>query len=256
MRTGLTITRDSVSSMNLTVELDREMLGVVVDESPANLSRGGFAAWSARCRNRSGIVGFYPSKEEAAEAIADLFAEAGPGGSKAPQSAEQRAVFLALPTDRRNDVARAAARLYDGTSTVAACWTAVLADDGADHPGPDPETGEQVYVRTHSATTRHLPNLARPGRRTLCGQEWVLPSWYQHNGEIRRLAGWMLRDLPDCGGCIRSNAAQKARRRQAATLPGRRTCTATTDFVSIPIPARLPESGERGRPAPDLASSD
>ncbi|MFF8789151.1 hypothetical protein [Streptomyces sp. NPDC015125] len=213
MRAGLTVTPDSPrpGEMKLNVELDGEMIGVVFDESPAKLARGGFAAWSSKCRNRGGIVGFYPSKEEAAEAIADLYAEDGPAGAKAPEDAEERAVFLALPTDRRNATAREAADVHHGTRTVAECWTEALAWDEGEHPGADPETGEPVYVRTHSATTRHLPNPDRRGRRTLCGQAWQLASWYRHNGKIQRPDGWMIRELPDCGGCGKSHAARQAR---------------------------------------------
>ncbi|GBQ04360.1 hypothetical protein SSP531S_58540 [Streptomyces spongiicola] len=213
MRTGLTTAQDSPSPMNHTVKLDRQMIGVIIDESRANLPRGAFAAWSSKCRNRGGIVGFYHSKEEAAEAIADLYAVAGPGGSKAPGFTKRRARFLALPTVRRDAVARKAAHLYDGTRTITACWTAALEWDKGEHPGADPETGEPVYVRTHSATARHLPNPDKVGRRTLCGHEWQLASWYRHQGtgQIQRPEHWMIRDLPDCGGCTRSNAARQAR---------------------------------------------
>ncbi|MEU0427465.1 hypothetical protein ABZ235_28365 [Streptomyces canus] len=213
MRAGLTVTPDSPrpGEMKLNVELDGDMIGVVFDESPAKLARGGFAAWSSKCRNRDGIVGFYPTKEDAAEAIADLYAADGPGGSKAPAFTKRRAHFFALPTVRRNSVAVWAAILYDGTRTATACWTAALERDESEHPGPDPETGEPVYVRTHSARTRHLPNPDKSGRRTLCGQEWQLASWYRHQGEIRRPADWMIRGLPDCGGCGTSHAARQAR---------------------------------------------
>ncbi|MFI7301332.1 hypothetical protein ACWCY6_17885 [Streptomyces sp. 900105755] len=213
MRAGLTTVQDSPSPMNHTVKLDGQMIGVIIDESAAKLSRGAFAAWSSKCPNRGGIVGFYPTKEDAAEAIADLYAEVGPGGSKAPGFAKRRARFLALPTVRRDAVARRAARLYDGTRTVTACWTAALEWDEGEHPGADPETGEPVYVRTHSATSRHLPNPDKVGRRTLCGQEWQLASWYRHpgTGQIQRPENWMIRDLPDCGGCDRSHAARQAR---------------------------------------------
>ncbi|MFG2512618.1 hypothetical protein [Streptomyces sp. NPDC048584] len=213
MRAGLTVTPDSPrrGEMKLNVKLDGEMIGVVFDESPAKLARGGFAAWSSKCRNRGGIVGFYPSKEEAAEAIADLYAADGPGGSKAPGFTKRRAKFFALPTVRRDSVARRAAYLYDGTRTVTACWAAALEWDEGEHPGPDPETGEPVYVRTHSARTRHLPNPNKLGRRTLCGQEWQLASWYRHNGEIRHPDSWMILGLPECGGCAESHAARQAR---------------------------------------------
>ncbi|MCD9903199.1 hypothetical protein LUR56_31100 [Streptomyces sp. MT29] len=214
MRAGLTVTPDSprAGGMTLNVKLDRTMIGVVFDESPAKLKRGAFAAWSERCPNRGGIVGFYPTKEEAAEAIADLYAEAGPLGSKAPAFTKRRARFLALPTARRNAIARKAAYLHDGTRTMTACWAAALEWDEGEHPGPDPETGEPVFVRTHSATSRHRPNPDKAGRITLCGHAWQLASWYRHQGtgQIQRLEGWMLLDLPDCGGCSRSHAARTA----------------------------------------------
>ncbi|MFG2408703.1 hypothetical protein ACGFR8_31050 [Streptomyces brevispora] len=220
MRTGLTITPDSPRSneMKLIVKLDKSMVGVIFDESLAQLSRGAFAAWSSKCSNRGGVVGFYPTQEEAAEAIADLYAAAGPGGGKTPPSTKRQARFFALPTVRRDAVAHKAAYLYDGTRTVAACWTVALEWDEGEHPGPDPETGEPVYVRTHSATTRHLPNPDKTGRHTLCGQAWQIASWYRHPNtrQIHRPEGWMILDLPDCGGCGRSHAARLARAARTA----------------------------------------
>ncbi|WP_411147450.1 hypothetical protein [Streptomyces sp. A30] len=212
MRAGLTTIQDSPSPMNHTVKLDVQMIGVIIDGSAAKLSRGAFAAWSGKCTNRGGIVGFYRTKEDAAEAIADLYAETGPEHSKTPENAKQRAAFLALPTVRRDAIAREAADLFYATRTTAAeCWTDAMAWDEEEHPGPDPETGEPVYVRTHSAKTRHLPNPDKRGRYTLCGQEWRLASWYRRQGEIQRPDGWMIRDLPDCGGCGKSHAARQAR---------------------------------------------
>lgn len=57
------------------VWVDGEMIGTVFDESAAKLERGAFAAWSPKCRNKGGIVGFYGSLEDAADAIAGKAAE-------------------------------------------------------------------------------------------------------------------------------------------------------------------------------------
>ena len=45
---------------------DREGIGALIDETPAGLARGGWAAWSPKYTNRGGIVGSYATKEEAA----------------------------------------------------------------------------------------------------------------------------------------------------------------------------------------------
>ncbi|WP_411140273.1 hypothetical protein [Streptomyces sp. x-80] len=49
---------------------DREGIGVVFDETPAGLARGGWAAWSPTCENKGGIIGWYATKGEAADAVA------------------------------------------------------------------------------------------------------------------------------------------------------------------------------------------
>ncbi|MFH9248207.1 hypothetical protein ACH4LK_22595 [Streptomyces lydicus] len=48
-------------------------LGALFDETPANLARGGWAAWSPKCSNKGGIIGFYATKEEAAAAVAEAW---------------------------------------------------------------------------------------------------------------------------------------------------------------------------------------
>ncbi|WP_181803221.1 hypothetical protein [Streptomyces shenzhenensis] len=215
MRAGLTVTPDSPrpGEMKLNVELDGEMIGVVFDESPAKLARGGFAAWSSKCRNRGGIVGFYSTKEDAAEAIAELYAEDGPDGSKAPEDAQQRAKFLALPTARRNEVALIAASVYesDGTRTVAEEWTHALEIDLMEHPDVDPETGKPVYVHAHGGTSKHLPDPDRPEKFTLCGLRWHLAAVSVRNGEIRRAPRFQILSLPECQGCATSHVARQAR---------------------------------------------
>jgi hypothetical protein len=212
LRAGLTVAPDSprANKMRLAVKLDSILIGVVFDESLAKLERGGFCAWSARCRNKGGIVGFYPTKEEAAEAIAELFAKPGPEGTTSPADATERAAFLSLSTERRDAIARNAARIHFGTVTVAEAWTKALRIDAQDHPGADPETGEPVHVRTNSGQARHMPNPDRTGRRTLCGDTWQLPSWYLHEGKIHRPDHRMILGLPECAGCARSHAARQA----------------------------------------------
>ncbi|MEO3974427.1 hypothetical protein [Streptomyces sp. CAU 1734] len=48
---------------------NRDYAGVVLDESAAGMSRGGFAAWSLKAGNRNGHVGFFATLEEAVDAI-------------------------------------------------------------------------------------------------------------------------------------------------------------------------------------------
>lgn len=48
---------------------DREGIGVLFDETPAGLARGGWGAWSPKSASRGGIVGWYATKEEAAAAV-------------------------------------------------------------------------------------------------------------------------------------------------------------------------------------------
>ncbi|MEU1592730.1 hypothetical protein ABZ468_07685 [Streptomyces sp. NPDC005708] len=75
----LNVTRDEFSAPSMPqhdVWIGQDHVGVIFDESAANLARGAFGAWSSKCRNRGGVVGFYATKEEAAQAIADLYAPA------------------------------------------------------------------------------------------------------------------------------------------------------------------------------------
>lgn len=50
-----------------------EGIGVLFDETPAGLPRGGWCAWSPKSSNRGGIVGWYATKEEAAAAVAETW---------------------------------------------------------------------------------------------------------------------------------------------------------------------------------------
>lgn len=50
---------------------DGEGIGVLFDETPAGLARGGWCAWSPKSSNRGGIVGWYATKGEAAAAVAE-----------------------------------------------------------------------------------------------------------------------------------------------------------------------------------------
>lgn len=52
---------------------NREIIGVLFDETPAGLARGGWAAWSPKCSNKADIIGWYASKEEAAAATAEAW---------------------------------------------------------------------------------------------------------------------------------------------------------------------------------------
>ncbi|MEV8477879.1 hypothetical protein [Streptomyces sp. NPDC051173] len=68
--TNLRITPDEINSAKHDVTWGDDHLGVIFDETPAALSRGGWAAWSPKAESRDGIVGFFPTKEAAAAAIA------------------------------------------------------------------------------------------------------------------------------------------------------------------------------------------
>ena len=50
----------------------------------------------------------------------------GPGGNMTPGNARDRARFDALTPDQQEVVRANAADLYDGTRTVARCWTEAL----------------------------------------------------------------------------------------------------------------------------------
>ncbi|MEU1815173.1 hypothetical protein ABZ543_08240 [Streptomyces roseifaciens] len=87
--TGLTVTPDEINPSRHDVTHGEQHLGVIFDETPAALTRGGWAAWSPKAGTRNGIVGFFGSKEEAAAAIAkthsldvEAEAEAGAGESE------------------------------------------------------------------------------------------------------------------------------------------------------------------------------
>ncbi|SDL33406.1 hypothetical protein [Streptomyces indicus] len=52
---------------------DRDHAGVIDDEGPT-MTRGRYAVWSPRAARRDGVVGFFASVDEAAEAIKSLWA--------------------------------------------------------------------------------------------------------------------------------------------------------------------------------------
>ncbi|MFI9206483.1 hypothetical protein, partial [Streptomyces sp. NPDC053048] len=68
--TGLRVVPDEVGTMKYDVLKGVEHLGVIFDETPARLDRGGWAAWSPKASRRDGVVGFFTTKEAAALAIA------------------------------------------------------------------------------------------------------------------------------------------------------------------------------------------
>ncbi|WP_331726057.1 hypothetical protein [Streptomyces sp. NBC_00470] len=148
--------------------------------------------------------------------------DAGPGpyGTTAPEDAEQRSRFLALPTVRRVAVTHEAAELQSWhrldpnlrqwqSRTAAECWAGALAWDAADHPGPDPDTGEAAYVRTEAANARHRPNPDRDDRYTLCEQEWDVATWYRSRGKVLRTEDQRIRALPECTDCAHLHATQQ-----------------------------------------------
>lgn len=51
---------------------DPDIIGVVFDESAAQLDRGGFAAWTSKAPARGNIAGFYATEAEAVAAIGEL----------------------------------------------------------------------------------------------------------------------------------------------------------------------------------------
>ncbi|MFE0056086.1 hypothetical protein [Streptomyces sp. NPDC059003] len=59
------------------VWLNRAHIGVIFDETAAGLRRRPFAAWSLKAGLRNGIVGFYNSLQEAADAIDALHPRSG-----------------------------------------------------------------------------------------------------------------------------------------------------------------------------------
>lgn len=55
------------------VWIGQDHVGIVFDESFAKMERAPFAAWSPKAGTKAGTVGFYGTKEEAAEAIRKLY---------------------------------------------------------------------------------------------------------------------------------------------------------------------------------------
>ncbi|MGW7248837.1 hypothetical protein [Streptomyces decoyicus] len=81
----IVITSDDERGFKLVVWRDQQHLGVIFDETEAKLDRGSFAAWSPKSKNRNGTVGFFDTKEAAADAIARTWP------APAPQVAEPAA---------------------------------------------------------------------------------------------------------------------------------------------------------------------
>jgi len=67
------VLQDNCHRAELNVWRDSDIIGVIHDETAAKLNRGAFAAWSNKCTNPGGVVGFYATKDEAAAAIIALY---------------------------------------------------------------------------------------------------------------------------------------------------------------------------------------
>jgi hypothetical protein len=142
------------------VWLDQKHIGTLFDETAANLARGNFAAWSPKGRAKDGIVGFYATKDEAADAIGRLYRPTGPGGNTEPGNRNDRWNYRALSADRQAKVAAHAAHLYDeGGRTVARCWKDALNADWRENTvTPDEDTlrvcvavnGGEIHTAAHS----------------------------------------------------------------------------------------------------------
>ncbi|MEU8136085.1 hypothetical protein [Streptodolium elevatio] len=148
---SIEIVRDG-DGMTYDVLEDGEHRGCVIDERHAGLARGGWAAWTPRNPGngrRDGVVGFYATAEEAADAILDTWpAPAGPKGETEPR-AQWRAIHLrALPAGRRRAVAAHAARLHtEGGRTPASCWKAAIDADWSAQLDASPVPSEDEFVR-------------------------------------------------------------------------------------------------------------
>jgi hypothetical protein len=156
---GVVVTTQDGDRPQYDVWLDQKHIGTIFDETLANLARGNFAAWSPKGRARDGVVGFYATKDEAADAIGRLYRPAGPGGKTEPGNRNDRFNFKALPADRQAKVAAHAARLYDGTRTIARCWKEALNADWRENTvTPDEDTlrmcvavnGGEIHTAAHS----------------------------------------------------------------------------------------------------------
>lgn len=86
MKTEPRLVPDEINAANFEVHLGETFAGVLFDETLAKLARGGWAAWSPKSKNRGGIVGFFESKEEAADAIAALYDDEAPAPSSKPDA--------------------------------------------------------------------------------------------------------------------------------------------------------------------------
>ncbi|MFI5880838.1 hypothetical protein [Streptomyces sp. NPDC051554] len=130
----LNVIRDPYSARSLPqydVWIGQRHVGVIFDESEATLNRGSFAAWSPKAGTRQGTVGFYDTKDGAADAIrqlypvsaADLAKALGVESSDVAEAAHAladewsakgpRAVILSAPTDAVELTAAAADAIRD-----------------------------------------------------------------------------------------------------------------------------------------------
>jgi hypothetical protein len=155
------------------VWLDQKHIGSLFDETGANLARGNFAAWSPKAPAKNGHVGFFATKEQAADAIGRLYRPAGPRGMTEPHNRNDRFTFHALPADRQAKVTAHAARLHtEGGRTAARCWRDALNADWRDNTEtPDEDTlrmciavnGGEIHTAAHEDDDEQVFPLCRTG---------------------------------------------------------------------------------------------
>ena len=159
------------------VLLGTDFAGTILDEADSegtSLPRGQYAAHSSR----TGAVGFFPTIEEAADAIAATWpAPAGPKGTELPRAQADMWNIRIMEPMRRYNAIFEAARLYaEGGRTPSRAWKDAIDADWkrciAATPVPDEDEYENCVSvlggEVHTATPErdpkmHLMPLCRTG---------------------------------------------------------------------------------------------
>lgn len=150
------------------VLLGTEYAGTILDEADADgnhLPRGRYAAFS----NRKGSMGFFPTIEDAADAIAVSWGPpAGPKGATEPKAqADAWNIRIMKPMQRYNAIAEAARLYAEGGRTPSRAWKDAIDADWKRRIAATPVRDEDEYENcmsvlggaVHTATPERDPKM-------------------------------------------------------------------------------------------------
>ncbi|MCX5207682.1 hypothetical protein OG897_40585 [Streptomyces sp. NBC_00237] len=165
---------DEHNPAQIIVWRDRQHAGVIGDETAANLTRGAFTAWSPTAQRRDGNLGFFPTKEAAADAVK----AAAQGGAADRADAECDAWIAAI--DRSLSIGVGASRAPE-QRVIAELRHGVWPDPYDDDKREDWLTLTAPLVDSdpfERITAAHNREASHAGNAMLCANGWrALGDW-------------------------------------------------------------------------------